>query len=908
MAKPIGQTFSVNDIEVEGIFLTKIRLYFRSKDSTKGIALQLRECDNGEPTRRIVPYSKLHKEPASINVSADASAYTDFTFDSPIFLKSGEVYAWVLIPDNGSPEYQIWTAKLGENDVSTDAGKPIQKNNEIGTLFISSNDISWTAVQEEDAKFELYRAEFAGSGTLIVKEPDVEYLVVRDQSATFEGAEWVYAGNGDILNARINFSSATGTWSNGELVYQSNGSANTATGTLYFSNSTSVKVQNTTGTFIVGNTITGFSSTAFATITAVSQNVVTYGTNATGNAVISVPDTSVFSTSSTNNLVYIVHSNTAATPYALISTVQAINASASTITLSQNVYFTTNDGKIGKIQGGSIDTALKARLNLIGSNKADVQGNDKLLFCASSTANSTQNFNNALDKRLISRRTGIHFNLKKVINLPYHAISADFKPIVPSKTSYDLAFKGFEKNNTFSADSSYIDIVPGQTYEFNDKSRMLMSKSNLYTLPVGRQGNSSFMMEISLASDDPKISPYLDKNNLNVIQLNNLTANTQSLNGYWITMANTSGNFIQDEGIELISNTAIYGYAIDANATHTALYGMSANINLQANISITANTGAFTNGELVYQSVASVNTATGYVLTGNTTVIRLVNTTGTFVTSANITGASSTSTANIASIVQGETIRGQTSAVTANVVSTEYYSENLGNGPRIISRYIARAVKLADGQDAEDHQLYLTAYRPPGTDFYVYGRFLSSTDTQSLDKKAWSRLKRVSANNFYSSSVDPENFIELEYGLPSSNLIISNTAGSTISGNTITTPSVVGFTANTFIYIYDGDKGSLNVRRLTAIPSGTSLQLDSTTTFGFSSNVFIGTLEGVESMDSAFIFVNPDPAIANTLTYSTSTNKVHSSYKTFAIKLVPVSDEPYIVPRADDMRALCLQT
>ena len=61
-------------------------------------------------------------------------------------------------------------------------------------------------------------------------------------------------------------------------------------------------------------------------------------------------------------------------------------------------------------------------------------------------------------------------------------------------------------------------------------------------------------------------------------------------------------------------------------------------------------------------------------------------------------------------------------------------------------------------------------------------------------------------------------------------------------------------------------------------------------------------------MDSAFIFVNPDPAITNTLTYSTSTNKVHSSYKTFAIKLVPVSDEPYIVPRADDMRALCLQT
>ncbi len=37
MAKPIGQTFSVNDLEVEGVFLTKIRLYFREKDATKGI-------------------------------------------------------------------------------------------------------------------------------------------------------------------------------------------------------------------------------------------------------------------------------------------------------------------------------------------------------------------------------------------------------------------------------------------------------------------------------------------------------------------------------------------------------------------------------------------------------------------------------------------------------------------------------------------------------------------------------------------------------------------------------------------------------------------------------------------------------------------------------------------------------
>jgi len=908
MAKPIGQTFSINDLEVEGIFLTKIRLYFKSKDTNKGIALQLRECDNGEPTRRIVPFSKVQKEAADINVSSDASAYTDFSFDSPVFVKSGEVYAFVLIPDNGSPEYEIWTAKLGEKDISTDAAKPIQKNNEIGTLFISSNDISWTAVQEEDIKFEIFRAQFEGSGTIIVREPNIEYLLVKNPSATFEGAEFVVAGNGDIKAAKISFSSATGTWSNGELVYQSNGSANTATGILYFSNSTMVKVQNTTGEFIVSNTITGATSSAYATITSVSQNVITYGTNSTPNNTILVPDTSLFSNGSTNNLIYIIHSNTAATPYGFVANVVSINSAASTLTLARSFNFSTNAGTIGQVKGGSMPTALRIRLNNVDNNRVDATSGDKLLFGSASSANSTQNFNDTIGNRLIGLRTGIHYVLKKVIDLPYDAISADFKPIVPSKTSFDLAFKGFKADNSFTADATYIDITPGQTFEFNDYSRIMQSRSNSFDLAVGRQGNSSFMMEVSLATDDPKISPYFAKESMDLIAIRNITANSASLRGYWLTLANSSNTFTYNEGVELDSNTSIYGYAIhNSSDTALALYGTTADIILKANVSITANTGAFTNGELVYQSVASVNTATGVVLASNSTVVQLVNTFGTFVTTANIVGATSTSSANISSIAQGESITGQTSGTTANIVSIQEFNENKGNGIKV-SRYITRPVKLADGQDAEDHQVYITAYRPPGTDFYVYGRFLSAIDTQSINKKAWSRLNRISSNTFYSSATDSSNFIELEYKVPVSNNIIANTAGSSISGNTITTPSVAGFTANTYIYIYDGDKAALNVRKLTSIPNGTQLQLDSTTSFAFSSNVWIGTLDNVESKDSAFVFVNPDPAVANSLTYSTNNDKIYSTYKTFAIKIVPVTENMYVVPRADDMRALCLQT
>lgn len=906
MSKPIAQTFTVDDIDVEGVFLAKLRLYFRTKDSNLGISLQIRECDNGVPTRRIVPYSKVYKDAADINVSADSTEYTDFVFTSPVFVRSGEVYAFVLIPDGGSPEYQIWTAKLGENDVSTSSAKPIMKNNEVGVLYISSNDQSWTAVQEEDIKFILYRAEFEDSGSLIVSEPDLEFLTVTNESATFEGRERIYAGNGDIKNARITFSSATGTWSNGELVYQSNGSANTATGILYFSNSTSVKVQNTTGTFIVGNTITGFTSTAFATITAVSQNVITYGTNATTNAVITVPDTSVFAV---NDYIYIIHSNTAATPYGKLGLVSSINSTSSTLTLSEKLNFTTNDGYTGKVVGNSIENGLSAVLSSVGEANTVLSGGQNFLKCTQSTANSTNKFTDVINKRLIGRRSGIHYILRRVVDIPYHALSADFKPIVPSLTSLDLEFKGFAKDNSFTQDSNYIDITPGQTFSFADKSRIIMSKSNTMDLPVGRQGNSSFYMNVTLATDNTKLSPYFETSNMRAVFLKNLTANSSMLSGYIMVLSNTSNNyFTEGEGVELDSNNSIYGFVEGSNSTILALYGTTAPINLQANITITANSGPFTNGELVYQSVSSVNTATGFVLAGNTTVIQLVNTTGTFVTSANIVGATSTSTANIASIVQGETITGQTSGTTATIESLTYFNENIGNGLTTISRYISKPVVLADGQDAEDHQLFLTAYRPPETDFYVYGRFLNATDTGRLRDKAWSRLKRVSANNFYSSATDSRNMIELEYGIPTSNQIIANTAASSITGNTITTTSVVGFTANTYIYIYDMDKLALNVRKLTDIPSGTTLQLESATSFAFSGNIFIGTLDGVESKDSAFIFVNPNTSIANTITYSTNDDKIYSSYKTFAIKIIPISNEPYIVPRADDMRALCLQT
>lgn len=895
MAKPIAQTFSINELNVQGVFLTKIRLYFKTKSSSKGIALQLRECDNGVPTNRIVPYSKIHKAAADINISDDATEYTDFTFSDPVFVKTALSYAFVLLPDGGNDEYQIWTAQLGGKDVSTDSQKPVDKNNEVGTLFISSNDIQWTPIQEEDIKFEIFRADFESSGNIIFKEPNVEYLIGLDQSATVNGSEIVVVGNGDIKTARLTFSSATGTWSNGELVYQSNGSSNTATGILYFSNSTTVCVQNITGSFVVSNTITGNISGAYATMTAISQNVIS-----SSNTTISVPHTAVYSV---NDQIYILPSNTSLTAYAKLGTITAINSTSHTITLDSNVHFTSSNCYIGKQVGFGGSSKLQARIN-----NSVLAGEGYLLYCSGSTANAATNFTQYFGNRIIGDDTGTHWILDDVIDRPYEALSIDLKPIIPPFTDLSISVKGFENDASFTEDSNYTDISLGKTYEFLDKQRTIVSRSNSFYLPAGREGNSSVVSNVSFTTSDSKISPYFDKNNMDVVVLHNLIANSNGLEGYWLEVSNTSGDFNTNEYIQLGSNSAIYGSCLFTNSTMVIVTNPTSNMELQANVTMNTKTGNFVNNEIIYQTVSSVNTAYGYVISSNSTVVRVGNVEGKFVTTANVTGASSGATANITSIVQGNYLVGATSSATANIVSVRYFQEALGNGPKLTSRYISKSTTLADGQDSEDLKVYLTAYRPPLSDVYVYAKFLNSSDPQSIDRKSWSRLKRLSADTFYSSAENLEDYIELEYSVPFSQEVLANTTLPSISGNLITVSTVEGFSNNSYIYLFDSDKNALNVRKITNIANNTTIQIDTNATFAFTGNTSIGKIPDLEYKDCAFIFVHPNVGVANTITYSTLTDKIYTTYKTFAVKLVPVSEYPYVVPKIDDMRAICLQT
>lgn len=118
------------------------------------------------------------------------------------------------------------------------------------------------------------------------------------------------------------------------------------------------------------------------------------------------------------------------------------------------------------------------------------------------------------------------------------------------------------------------------------------------------------------------------------------------------------------------------------------------------------------------------------------------------------------------------------------------------------SKYVSKRLVLADGLDAEDIRVYLTAYKPSDTDIKVYAKILNEVDGEPFDNKAWSELQLLSPNTF-SSSLNVNDLREYEftfkqspssYRLPG---VITSSSNSTIEGSQ--TFFTASFNANTSV-------------------------------------------------------------------------------------------------------------
>ena len=198
---PIAQSFFINDLE--GAFVSKIDLYFETKDDNIPVKVYLVETVEGRPGTRIVPFSEVILNPSSVNTSTDASSATTFTFPSPVFLQGGKEYAVIVKPD--SQKYKAFVSRLGDNILGSD--RRVSQQPLLGSFFRSQNTTLWTEDQMEDLKFTLYQAQFTvdTEGTLLLTNDTVASKTLGNnpiETDSSSGSGSAFGGNPNIIRIK----------------------------------------------------------------------------------------------------------------------------------------------------------------------------------------------------------------------------------------------------------------------------------------------------------------------------------------------------------------------------------------------------------------------------------------------------------------------------------------------------------------------------------------------------------------------------------------------------------------------------------------------------------------------------------------------------------------------------------
>lgn len=504
---PLSQTFYVKKQQgADYIFLSSIDVYFKQKDSSKGVTLMVREVsDSGYPTTVILPFSSVYKRSSDINTSNNGTTATTFTFESPVCVRADKDYAIVLAPDGNSPDYRIWTAETGVPDV---ANTSLISNQSwgLGTLFFSVSDRTFTPIQNEDIKFTVNRADFSGSsGTLVLNNGDYEFLTVNAVSGSFTPGEDVAQMTNTYIDTSLTTNnqsyvittnnSLTSTLSSNDyvlLVYGSNASLGTA----------NVKV---TGTSVTNST----STTTDFTTTYANGDFIMIGdevrliTNVASATALSID--APFSASITDSIHYSVDPD--------FDVLRVVSANSTSFTVNRPPLLsvsnsTSNSVSMQKVVSGRISSynASKGKLYLEDSNSS----NSNFLIRTSNSTYYGYIVGDSSDA------------LAKVISID-NIQGTVFTPFVSTlnipNTTVNLSAT-FTKATGGTASATY-NLGSRNPVGFND-SALIKSKTNEIS---GTTVNKSFSATLTLSSNFTDTSPVVDVNPASILIQKNIINN-----------------------------------------------------------------------------------------------------------------------------------------------------------------------------------------------------------------------------------------------------------------------------------------------------------------------------------------------------------------------------------------------
>ena len=223
---PLAETFLV---EADGgMFVTSIDLFFKSKDASLPVSVEIRDVVNGYPGKLTIPFSIVTKNPGDVNTSADGSVATTFTFESPVYLEEGKEMCFVVY--SNSNNYECYISRMGETDLIT--GQVISGQPYAGSLFTSQNASTWSAEQTDDLKFHMKVAKFTTNtaGNVVFENDHLPATLLKDNSVeVYNGQSFVrfysYSHGNYSTDSDVVISGVKGDKTNGVLTVSLAGTA-----------------------------------------------------------------------------------------------------------------------------------------------------------------------------------------------------------------------------------------------------------------------------------------------------------------------------------------------------------------------------------------------------------------------------------------------------------------------------------------------------------------------------------------------------------------------------------------------------------------------------------------------------------------------------------------------------------
>lgn len=233
-----------------------------------------------------------------------------------------------------------------------------------------------------------------------------------------------------------------------------------------------------------------------------------------------------------------------------------------------------------------------------------------------------------------------------------------------------------------------------------------------------------------------------------------------------------------------------------------------------------------------------------------------------------------------------------------NLINNDDTNEYKSTG-NAISRSVSLGVKLADGLESEDIRVFLTAYRPAGTDIEVYAKLLADADSEAFSSKYWTKLERQ--RDDLSDGGDRSSQVEIEYRLPDTPVTTLLTG---VVAVTNAQSNVVGTST-----LFDADLAAGDV---VLISNGSDYFISGVSVKTSNTNITL-TTNAPWTASGATISKLAEPHTAwrnpqndNVVSYINSSGAIFNEYKSFALKIVLLSEGTHVVPRVRDLRAIAM--